>query len=109
MTDVTDEMVEAGLLKLKNNYRPLSEAGQSVDERKLVADILEAALAVPARQTQVRPITLDVLRDYFKAMDAGDVPDRALALYSYLLMDGFIDKDAAKADIRTALSPEPRS
>lgn len=52
------------------------------------------------------PITLDVLRKYFEAMDAGDVPDPALALYSYLLMDGFISKASASGEVRAALSAE---
>lgn len=42
---ITEEMIEAGLLKVKNNYRPLVSANQSIDERKLVERILTAALS----------------------------------------------------------------
>lgn len=55
--------------------------------------------------TGPKPITLEALRSYFRAMDAGDVPDPALALYSYLLMDGFISDEAAKEEVRAALDP----
>lgn len=51
---VSDEMIDAGLLKLKNNYRPLSAGGVSIDERTLVATILNAALTAPP-ETRAQP------------------------------------------------------
>lgn len=58
----------------------------------------------PGEVVKVKPITLKVIRSYFAAIDAGDVPDPALALYSYLLMDGYIDKRAAAFEVRSAIS-----
>lgn len=88
------------------NWVQVTLSGEAANS--LTADYIERLFQgfAPPPSTHVRPITLDVLRDYFKAMDAGDVPDQALALYSYLLMDGFIDKEAAKTDVRATLHPD---
>jgi len=60
--------------------------------------------AAPPAEGETKPITLGVLRNYFRAMEAGDVPDPALALYSYLLMDGFVPKSSASEEVRAALA-----
>lgn len=41
-------------------------------------------------QKPSKQLTLEKLREYFKAMECCDVPDQAHALYGYLIMDGFI-------------------
>lgn len=99
VTEITEKQISVFL----RAYYGTSELPHLVED---VRRGLTAALSLPSIESKevVKAITLDVLRNYFKAMDAGDVPDQALALYSYLLMDGYIGKASAAREVRSALS-----
>lgn len=62
----------------------------------------------PAPSVAVKALTLDALKQYFASLDTGDIgwSDMPTALYTYLLMDGYIPEDGARQAIRSALSAQ---
>lgn len=70
--------------------------------------VIPVYAAPPAPSVAVKALTLDDLKQYFASLDAGDIgwSDMPTALYTYLLMDGYISEDGARQEVRSALSAQ---
>ena len=82
------------------------KAGYSKIEKMRAA--LEADLSAAEPSVVVKALTLDALKKYFASLNDGDIgwSEMPTALYTYLLMDGYIAKDAARQEIRSALTAQ---
>lgn len=77
----------------------------------IAALIAERTLSAQVQDVAEKPLSLGALRNYFMALREADLSwsEMPTALYTYLLMDGYVSVKAAKEQIRSELSASPAS
>lgn len=97
--------------KLIADLREMAESITYAEDPSRVMREAADALSAQVQDVAEKPLSLGALRNYFMALREADLSwsEMPTALYTYLLMDGYVSVKAAKEQIRSELSASPAS